>query len=176
MKILHDLKVKFDIFDAKAIRDDLLLFSVEKEILIPLLLYLKEQHSYRTLIMISTVDWIEDEKFQLSYILWNPYINHNIIVRTFIQRKKPEFETISNIWPQAEVFERELKELYGINFKGNKRVDENFILEDWDNIPPMRRDFDSRDYSLKKFGKRFKKNEVIIRKEISEQYDEWRRK
>ncbi len=176
MEIIHELKSKFDIYDAYQRRDDLLIFSVEKEMVIPILLYLKEHRGYRTLIMLSVVDWIEEDKFQLSYVLWNPVENHNIIVRTFISRDKPVFDTVSHIWLQAETFEREIKEMYGIDFKGNERVNENLILEDWDDIPPMRRDFDSERFSIERYGERFKKSEINIRKEISEQYDEWRRR
>ncbi len=176
MEIIHELKSKFDIYDAYQRRDDLLIFSVEKEMVIPALLYLKEHRGYRTLIMLSVVDWIEEDKFQLSYVLWNPVENHNIIVRTFISRDKPVFDTVSHIWLQAETFEREIKEMYGIDFKGNERVNENLILEDWDDIPPMRRDFDSERFSIERYGERFKKSEINIRKEISEQYDEWRRR
>jgi NADH-quinone oxidoreductase subunit C len=44
-------------------------------------------------------------------------------------------------------YQRELKEMFGIDFQGSPRVNEAFILEGWDNIPPMRRDFDTKKYS-----------------------------
>ncbi|WP_416208189.1 NADH-quinone oxidoreductase subunit C [Halomonas sp.] len=34
--------------------------------------------------------------------------------------------------------QRELKEMFGIDFPGSPRVDEPFVLESWDDIPPMR--------------------------------------
>ena len=37
--------------------------------------------------------------------------------------------------------------MYGIDFPGSPRVDESFILEGWDDIPPMRREFDTKKYS-----------------------------
>ena len=41
----------------------------------------------------------------------------------------------------------EIKEMYGIDFPGSPRVDDSFLLEGWDDIPPMRRDFDTVKYS-----------------------------
>jgi NADH-quinone oxidoreductase subunit C len=37
--------------------------------------------------------------------------------------------------------------MFGIDFPGSPRVDESFVLEGWDEIPPMRREFDTREYS-----------------------------
>jgi NADH:ubiquinone oxidoreductase subunit C len=43
--------------------------------------------------------------------------------------------------------------MYGIDFEGNDRLGE-FILEDWDDMPPMRRDFDTVKYAGEHYYKR----------------------
>jgi len=176
MNIVERLKERFEILIAEEKRKDLLIIETTKKELIPMLFYLKEYKGYRTLTLISCVDWIEDKKFQMSYILWNFRIKRNIIVKFMLDRENPDFETACKLWPQAEAYEREIHEMFGVNFEGNPTQNEELILEDWDNIPPMRRDFDTLKYSMEKFGEREPKNQINIRKEISEQYDEWRRK
>jgi NADH-quinone oxidoreductase subunit C len=44
--------------------------------------------------------------------------------------------------------------MYGIRFPGSPRLDEDFCLEGWDQIPPMRREFDTKKFSEERFGHR----------------------
>ena len=62
-----------------------------------------------------------------------------------------EMDSIHHLWAQAATYQRELKEMYGINFPGSPRVDEEFALEGWKDVPPMRRDFDTLAYSESTF-------------------------
>ncbi len=161
----------------KGKRENLWIIETDKESLHAVLSYLKDNESFRHLALLSCVDWIEDNKFQLSYILWSYQRRENLIVKIFIERDAPEFKTIMNLFPQAEVYEREIRELYGVNFEGNPTQDEEFVLEDWEELPPMRRDFDTLKYSSKMYGDRDSEiKKTNIRKIISDYTDEWRRK
>ncbi|WP_455383230.1 NADH-quinone oxidoreductase subunit C [Salinispira pacifica] len=62
-----------------------------------------------------------------------------------------EMDSIHHLWAQAATYQRELKEMYGIHFPGSPRIDEEFALEGWNDVPPMRREFDTREYSEKTF-------------------------
>ncbi len=62
-------------------------------------------------------------------------------------------ENIDTIWDQANTYEREFREMFGIEFPGLVAPKE-FILEDWDDIPPMRKDFNSQAYALENFATR----------------------
>jgi NADH-quinone oxidoreductase subunit C len=161
----------------KGKRENLHILEVEKDSLHAVLSYLKDNESFKHLALVSCVDWIEDKKFQLSYILWSYQRKENLIVKIFIDREKPDFKTIMNLFPQAEVYEREIKELYGVDFEGNPTQNEEFVLEDWDQMPPMRRDFDTLKYSNEMYGDRDSEvKKTNIRKIISDYTDEWRRK
>jgi len=161
----------------KGKRENLWIIEVEKDTLHALLSYLKDNESFKHLALLSCVDWIEEKKFQLSYILWSYQKRQNLIVKIFIDRDKPEFKTIMNLFPQAEVYEREIRELYGVTFEGNPTQFEDFVLEDWEEMPPMRRDFDTLRYSQEKYGDRDSQvPKTNIRKIISDYTDEWRRK
>ena len=94
---------------------------------------------------ISCVDWLEENKFELIFSLLNYDSKVMILAKTFIDRENPEFVSHTNYWNHAETYEREIHEMYGINFKGNERLTE-FILEDWEGLPPMRRDFITNEY------------------------------
>ena len=108
---------------------------------------LKANHGYSVLVILSVVDRIEENKFQLTYIVNNPDEKRDLGIRVYIPRDEASMDTIHSLWEHAATFQREIKEMYGINFPGSPRVDEPFLLEGWDNIPPMRRDFDTRKYA-----------------------------
>ena len=54
------------------------------------------------------------------------------------------------IWPHANTFEREIREMFGVKFDGLVG-EQDLILEDWNEIPPMRKDFDTMEYSMKTY-------------------------
>ena len=69
----------------------------------------------------------------------------NIILKTRIFREKPEFSTIISIFENAEPYEREIHELFGIKFEGHPRLTPLFLEREYE-IPPFRKDFDTRKY------------------------------
>jgi len=117
----------------------------------PFLSYAKDYLGFNHLTHYSCVDWIEEGNFELAFLVWNYRKKILLIAKTKIKREKPEFVTISHIWPQAETYEREIHEMYGIKFAGNNRLGE-FILEDWEGIPPMRKDFDTVKFARENFN------------------------
>ena len=80
-------------------------------------------------------------------MLYNYKDNINLGVRVELDRNNPTMTTMHHLWAQMATYQRELKEMFGIDFPDSPRLDEPFILEGWDNIPPMRRDFDTKKYS-----------------------------
>ncbi|MCD6347811.1 MAG: NADH-quinone oxidoreductase subunit C [Bacteroidales bacterium] len=147
-KKLQDI---FAVKDVESHKSNQLLLTVKASKLPSLLGYLKDFEGFRIMIMISAVDWIETGKYQLSYILNNPEEKIDLIIRVFLSRKEASMVSIHNLWGHASTFQREIKEMFGIDFPGSPRVDEPFLLEGWDDIPPMRRDFDTKRYSEETF-------------------------
>ncbi len=132
-------------------RDNLAFVTVDKANAIDMLTHLKNIEGFTHLVLISCVDWIEDGKFQLTYFLNSPVKKIDLGVRTMIDRENAEMVSCHSLWRHVETYQRELREMYGIDFPGSPGVNENFILEGWDQIPPMRRDFDTMKYSEETF-------------------------
>ncbi|MEA2095967.1 MAG: NADH-quinone oxidoreductase subunit C [Candidatus Cloacimonadota bacterium] len=135
-------------------RDDLYFFTVRKEQLELILSYLKDNEGFTHLAFLQAVDYIEDNKFQLIYMLYNYNTKINLGIKIFIDREKAEMTSIHKLWAHAWQYQRELHEMYGINFPESPRVDESFVLEGWEEIPPMRRDFNTLEYSIKTYYQR----------------------
>jgi NADH-quinone oxidoreductase subunit C len=150
-KLYDDLKEKFEVSDLKEQRQDLHFMTVEKKHLIPLLTYLRDLQNYTSLIFLQSVDHIEMGIFQLTYMLHNYVENQSLGIRVMLSREAAVMDSIHHLWEHAETFQRELKELFGIDFPGSPGLDDGFVLEGWDNIPPMRKDFDTVKYSQETF-------------------------
>lgn len=147
--LLEQIEKAFNI-KGKVIRDRRVEVWAEKEMVSSVLLFVKNQLGYKHLNHISCIDWLEEEKFQLVYTVYSHETGLTVFVKTKIDRENAEMENIDNIWDQANTYERELREMYGIQFPGLVG-DQDFCLEDWDEMPPMRRDFNTHEYADKTF-------------------------
>jgi len=117
------------------------------------LAYLKSA-GFTQLSILTCVDWIEDGEFELVYVLMNWEEGAHLQLRTRIEREKPVFSTVTNIYPGARFYEREVHEFFGVEFAGNEDSYKPLFLERWDAIPPLRKDFDPQAYSDSKFPMR----------------------
>ncbi|WP_448379459.1 NADH-quinone oxidoreductase subunit C [Fervidobacterium sp.] len=132
----------------------------ENDKTIPLLAFLKES-GYSHLSILTCVDWIEEKKFELIYILFNWSNGVTFLVSTFIDRDKPVFYTVKDMWPTAEYYERDVHEFFGVEFEGNERCKLPLILELWNDLPPLRKDFDPLKYSKEHFPDRKYEKDAI---------------
>jgi NADH-quinone oxidoreductase subunit C len=140
--------------------DSRMAVTVENDVVPAILRFLKDA-GFDHLALLSAVDWIEDDCFELCFIITsytqNEYqeMDHqklHIILKTRIPRGKPQFKTTIGIFPNVEPYEREIHELFGINFEGHKRLTPLFLERDYE-IPPFRKDFDTRKYVEEVFDK-----------------------
>ncbi|KPK72633.1 hypothetical protein AMJ87_04175 [candidate division WOR_3 bacterium SM23_60] len=104
-----------------------------------------KDEGYTHLALISCVDWIDKQKFELIYILSSYFENEHIILRTSIPRENAKFTSIIDTFENAEPYEREIHELFGIDFEGHPRQIPLFLERNYE-IPPFRKDFDTRAY------------------------------
>lgn len=113
-------------------------------------LLLLKSEGFEHLSMISCVDWIEEGELELVYHLWSYQEKIHAMVKTRIGRKQPNFLSVIPIFPNAQTYERELHEMFGIHFQGNPRLIP-LLLDHWRASPPMRKDFDLRRYVEENF-------------------------
>ena len=144
-QLLNTIQSVFSIQGGQVKRKHRVEVIVEKKDVVPLLLYAKETLGYQHLSHISCVDWLEEGEFELIYMPWSHKDSILLMIHTRISRDNAEMENIDMIWRQANTYEREFREMFGIQFPGLVGAEE-FILEDWDEMPPMRRDFDTAAY------------------------------
>ena len=154
-ELLDEMESKLEV-DGRIQRAQRIWVSTDKNKLTKTLNWLKDR-GFVHLSAISVTDWLEEGKYELTYHLWSYDDEILVTVKTKIDRESPAIDSVTPIWNEsAQIHERELHELFGVKFKGNPDLSPLF-LEDWDELPPFRKDFDWREYVREKFYD--KKNE-----------------
>lgn len=155
MQALYDsLKAPFFLGEFTGQRDNLAFVTVSREQLRPLLLHLRDLEGFTHLVLLTAVDWMEENLFQLTYLLSDRTGGRDIGLRLMLPRDAASMDSIHDLWPTAATYQRELREMFGIDFPESPRVYEEFILEGWQDIPPYRRDFDTLKYARETYPER----------------------
>ncbi len=165
--LLDSLTSAFKI-KGRVIRDRRVEVFADKKMVSGILLFAKKQLGFIHLAHMTCIDWIDENKFELIYTIWSPIEKIHLFVKTKIERENPEMENIDSIWDQANTYEREIREMFGIQFPG-LIGEQDFALEDWDEMPPMRKDFDTKKYASKTYYQRPGREDAKdVRETISE--------
>ena len=56
-------------------------------------------------------------------------------LRVLLDRRKATGDTIHDLWPTAATYQRELKEMFGIDFPGSPRVNEEYSQQTYRDRP-----------------------------------------
>ena len=89
---------------------------------------------------LTCVDW--KTHLTMVYHLTSTRYRYNIVVKCKLNREKPEIETVSDLWRTAEFHEREVFELFGVNFLNHPDLRLLILPEGWEGKNPLRKDFE----------------------------------
>jgi NADH-quinone oxidoreductase subunit C len=92
------------------------------------------------LFCLTCIDW--KTHLTMVYHFTSTTHRHNIVVRVKLDRANPEIETVSPIWRTAEFHEREVYEMFGVNFQHHPDLRLLILPDGWEGKNPMRKDFE----------------------------------
>jgi len=108
-------------------------------------LFTRDQLGFDHISAVSGVDWIASNEFEVVYFVGSVskpgYEDFVIAVAERVARDDPVVLTLIAVWPGAEYHERETHEMFGINFKGHPSNSHLILPEDWNDMPPLRKDY-----------------------------------
>jgi NADH:ubiquinone oxidoreductase subunit C len=78
----------------------------------------------------------------MVYHLSSTHYRYNIVVKSKLEREQPEIETVCDIWRTAAFHEREVFELFGVNFRNHPDLRLLILPEGWEGKNPLRKDFE----------------------------------
>jgi NADH-quinone oxidoreductase subunit C len=92
------------------------------------------------LFCLTCIDW--KTHLTMVYHLSSTTFRHNIVVKSKLDRNNPEIETVSQIWRTAEFHEREVYEMFGVNFLNHPDLRLLILPDGWEGKNPMRKDYE----------------------------------
>ena len=137
---------------------DELLIETSDENLINVIHFLKshDELKFRQLIDVAGVDYPEEEKrFKLIYLLLSHEKNVRIKISINFEIEK-KIPTITKIYPSANWMEREVFDMYGVEFIGHpdlRRILTDYNFEGY----PLRKDFPLTGYNEVRYSEKEKK-------------------
>ena len=125
-----------------SIKHNQIYVEIDKEDLVDVILFMKTNQDikFRQLIDITVVDYPEEtRRFKIVYLFLSHEFNQRMILSYFINENEV-ISSITSIFPSANWMEREVFDMYGVNFKDHP--DLRRILTDYGfEGHPLRKDF-----------------------------------
>ena len=92
------------------------------------------------LFCLTCIDW--KTHLTMVYHLDSTKYRHNIVVKVVLDKTNPAIETVSDIWQTANFHEREVYEMFGVNFLHHPDLRLLILPDGWEGKNPMLKDFE----------------------------------
>ncbi|HEX9005023.1 MAG TPA: NADH-quinone oxidoreductase subunit C [Blastocatellia bacterium] len=121
----------------------------KREGLVELMTYLRDEPNLRFnyLSDIGGVDLGEfaSPRFAIAYQLYSLEHNHRLRVKVFLEEDDATVPTMWNIWKASNWLEREIFDMFGVNFEGHPDLRRILMPADYEGYP-LRKDFPIKGY------------------------------
>jgi NADH:ubiquinone oxidoreductase subunit C len=110
-------------------------------------LFARDELGFDHISCVSGTDYISRNEIEIIYFvgsLSRPGQEDLVIALTERpKRDNPVVQSLVRVWPGAEYQERETYEMLGVNFRGHPDLRRLLLPEDWNDLPPLRKDYNS---------------------------------
>lgn len=131
--------------EVRHLRNEITLF-ISKEAILQVAKLLKEDPTldYDFLSDICCIDWIgRAHRFEVVYHLYSLTHNSRLRLKVRLDEKEPSIASVVGVWPTANWHEREVFDLFGIEFVGHPDLRRILNPEEFKGFP-YRKDFPIR--------------------------------
>ena len=118
-----------------------LTLAIAPDQIVPVCEFLKMRRGYRYLSDLTAVDWYPSApRFEVVYHLYCHERRERIRLKARLPEEKPAIQSVVPVWSSANWYEREVYDLFGIQFIGHPHLRRILLPEDWQGHP-LRKDF-----------------------------------
>jgi NADH:ubiquinone oxidoreductase subunit C len=107
--------------------------------------YLNDHLGLDHVVSVSGVDYVKENEIEVVYHVasYGQEDIGDLVIALAVRLPRDDAKTPSliELWPGAEYMERETFEMIGVVFEGHPRMERLILPEDWNDIPPLRKDF-----------------------------------
>jgi NADH-quinone oxidoreductase subunit C len=102
--------------------------------------------AFRYLADVTAVDWYPSEpRFEVVYHLLSFQNNERLRLKVRVRGENPSVDSLVPVFPSANAFEREVFDLFGIQFTGHPYLRRILMPEEWEGHP-LRKDYPTEGY------------------------------
>lgn len=103
--------------------------------------YLKNELNYIYLSDLFGADrYTSEERFEVIYNLISFKTGARLFVKVWLEEENPEVESVTGIWPSANWLEREVYDMFGVQFRNHPDLRRIYLPEDFQYYP-LRKEF-----------------------------------
>jgi NADH-quinone oxidoreductase subunit C len=88
----------------------------------------------------TAVDWPKRNVIEIVYHLLSYRHRHTLVLKVEADRAAPSVPTVEGVWKTANWFEREIFDLFGVDFPGHPDLRRIMLPDDWIGHP-LRKDY-----------------------------------
>lgn len=114
---------------------------VEKDAIVEICKYLKNEQHFIYLSDIYGADrFTSEQRFEVFYNLVSLRDRQRLFVKVWLEEENPTVESVTSIWKSANWFEREVYDMFGIQFNNHPDFRRIYMPEDFQYYP-LRKEF-----------------------------------
>jgi len=110
-----------------------------------LAVFFRDELGFDHISAVSGVDWIAKNEFEVVYFVGSVsrpgFEDFVVALSERVPRDRPNVPTLIDVWTGADYHERETHEMFGIVFDGHPSTAHLLLPEDWNDLPPLRKDY-----------------------------------
>jgi NADH-quinone oxidoreductase subunit C len=101
---------------------------------------------YNFLEDVTCVDWYPGEpRFQVTYHILSHKLKERVRLHAMVESIDPSIDSITQVWPSANYYEREVWDLIGVRFNGHPGLRRIMLPDEWEGHP-LRKDYPVEGY------------------------------
>ena len=118
--------------------------EVKKDRIVEIMMFLRDNTIVPCdyLVDETAVHWPKDEQFEIVYILYSHLKNEHVRLKTRIKEWEP-IESVVSVWTTADWLEREVYDMFGVQYANHPNLKRILLPEDWVGFP-LRKDYNIR--------------------------------
>ena len=130
---------------AKLDRDELTVY-IDSPFIRDACFFLRDQQSFNFMSDLTCVDLHPlNPRFEVVYHLLSHSKKERVRLKVQLAGDDPVLESIVQVWPTANFFEREIFDLFGVRFLGHPNLKRIMMPDDWKGYP-LRKDYPVEGY------------------------------
>jgi NADH-quinone oxidoreductase subunit C len=146
LDLADDIAVRFPSAKIDYVRPRRLKVTVPSDRIKVAASYIRDVLGFDHLNVVGGTDYIQLKEFEVVYFVGSLSARgqEDLVIQLAerVERgESPKVPSLSDVWTAAEYHEREAFEMLGIVFEGHPDLRRLLLPEDWNDLPPLRKDY-----------------------------------